>query len=409
MYAASGFVSHLLHTLTKLAEAFSVGSTVLAGNFNGARAYHEVGRTARDTFWLTIMFGSFFAVLLYSGASIHYLWCNADESIRVVGIPLLKLQAISVLFSFIYLGFFGFLRGIKNTIVPMYSFVIGGLVFVVVDYVLVLGKLGFPALGLQGSAIASIAQNFTMTVVLLSYILFDKENRKYAISLFTPFQTPSYFTALIVLSLPVMVDKVVFAMSYAWLSSMIMPMGKYWSATFSAVRQMEKVAIVPGLAFAQVITFLVSNDYARGNWEAIRSNIRKVVLLATCMVLSLLFIFSMFSTFLVSLFDHKAAFTDLAVHVFPIVSMLVIFDLLQLLLAGALRGAGDVRTVMWTRVIVCGLYFWPLSYVVSSLALPDMFKFIVLYSLFYLGTAFMSVFYINRIRGDNWHNQQGKL
>ncbi len=401
-YATLGLTNSLLHTITKLAEAFSVSSTVLAGRFNGAKLYQEVGKTARDTFWITLLLGLFFTIVLYSSSQAIYFWYDVPESIRIIGVPFLRLKAISVLFSFVYLGFFGFLRGIKNTAVPMYSFLLGAVVFIFFDYALVLGKFGFPALELQGSAIASIAQNVTMTFALLLYILFDKNNRKYVICLLQPLRSPSYIKELITLSLPVAIDKVVFAASYAWLYATICPMGKYWAATYTAVRDMEKLAILPAIAFAQVITFLVSNDYANGNWDAIRSNIYKALFLSAGMVVPLLLVLSLWPSYFIALFDKKDAFTGLAACVFPIVSIFVIFDLMQLILAGALRGAGDVKTVMFVRLFVFISYFWPASYLISLMALPDTLKFILLYGLFYLGTAFMSIIYINRLAGSGW-------
>lgn len=403
-YAAFGLTNQLLHNIIKLAEGFSVSATILTGRFNGIHSYSDVGRTARDIFWITFLLGAFFALLLYVGAPYIYVWYNVPESMSVSGIPFLRLRAFGVLFSFVYLGFCGFLRGIKNTTVPMYSFVVGGLIFVFFDYALVCGAFGFPALGLQGSAIASIIQSVTMALVLLLYILFDEHNRRYAITLFQPLKSPSYMRELVTLSIPVAIDKVVFAMSYTWLYATICPMGKYWAATYTAVRDMEKIAILPALAFAQVITFLVSNDYAKNRWDAIRSNINKALFLSTSLVVPLLIIFSLWPQCFVSFFDRKGAFIGLTAYVFPIVSIFVIFDLLQLILAGALRGAGDVKTVMWTRIAVFILYFWPVSYFITYLSLPESFRFIMLYASFYLGTAFMSIIYINRLRGTDWQN-----
>lgn len=402
-YAVLGMTNTLLHTIVKLAEAFAVGTTVLTGRFNGMHAYVDVGRTARDTFWLTIILGFLFSCSLYGGAYLLYLWYELPPSMVQLGIPFLRLRSLGLFFSFVYFGFVGFLRGIKNTMTPMCSFLVGAIVFILVDYALVLGNFGFPALGLQGSAIASIAQNIVMVAVLLVYIVFDRQNYKYLIRLFEPFRSPVYFKELIFLSLPVAVDKVVFAFSYVWLQLLICPMGKYWAATYCVTHSLEKVAILPAIALAQVVTLLVSNDFGKGDWDAVRSNVRKVLILAMCMVVPILVVFSLWTATFVSFFDQKAAFTDLAVKVFPLVSVFVVFDLLQLILSGALRGIGDVRVVMVVRVAICFLYFLPLSYLVSKMALDPLFKFILLYGLFYLGTAFMSLIYINRLRGNKWH------
>ena len=79
------------------------------------------------------------------------------------------------------------------------------------------------------------------------------------------------------------------------------------------------------------------------------------------------------------------------------------FDLLQLVLSGALRGAGNVKLVMTVRLLVCGFYFLPVSYILSQLAIEDTtLKLVLIYGSFYIGNALMSIVYINRFRGEDW-------
>lgn len=84
-------------------------------------------------------------------------------------------------------------------------------------------------------------------------------------------------------------------------------------------------------------------------------------------------------------------------------SLLSFFDILQVILSGALRGAGDVKTVMYVRLAVCLGFFMPSSYVLSHIAIENqVLKFVLIYSAFYIGTALMSFVYINRFRGNDW-------
>jgi Na+-driven multidrug efflux pump len=88
-------------------------------------------------------------------------------------------------------------------------------------------------------------------------------------------------------------------------------------------------------------------------------------------------------------------------------SVLVFFDLVQLILSGALRGAGDVKVVMWTRLAVCIGYFFPVSYFLTNLPIADpALKFLLIYGSFYVGNGLMSIVYINRLRGAKWKAQE---
>jgi MATE family multidrug resistance protein len=402
-YATLGATNNLLHWLTKIAEAISVGTVVVAGQFNGRQEYQKVGRVLADSFWVTVILGGIISLALFFGASMIYEWYGVPQKMIALGVPFLRLRALGIFFMFIFLAFIGFLRGIKNTRTPMNIFIIGSIVFVIFDYLFIFGKAGFPQLGLQGSAIASVIQYGVMLLVAVVIILSNKTYRIYAINLLDIAKDTSHIKDLLNVSWPVLIDKSVMALSYIWLCKMIASMGKVGIATFAVVKDMERFALLPAIALAQVVTLLVSNDFGKKNWHGIRNNVRKIVIIASVAVFSTLILFSLNPRPIVHLFDQKNIFSELAIFVFPILSILVFFDLLQLILAGALRGSGDVRAVMITRIIVSICFFVPMSYVLSQLYIEsNAAKFILIYGSFYIGNALMCVAYIRRFGSSAW-------
>lgn len=61
------------------------------------------------------------------------------------------------------------LREMKETFVPMLSGIIAIIVNLVFNYLLIFGKLGFPALGAMGAAIATVISRFVEMIVVVSY------------------------------------------------------------------------------------------------------------------------------------------------------------------------------------------------------------------------------------------------
>ena len=402
-YATLGVTKGFLHLIIKVGEALSVGTIVLSGQFNGKCSFHNAGRTIRDAFWITTILGIAFGGVLFFGAHTIYHWYGVSDEIIKLGVPFLRLQAIGVLCMFIYLALVGFLRGIKNSRTPMKIFMFGSLLFVFFDYVLIFGKWGFPKMGLQGSALATVIQYGSMMVIALAYVLGNKKNLKYGISLFSGLKDISYIKHLLTISWPVVLDKAIMAWAYVWLGKMVATMGTNGIAAACVVKDMERFAFLPALAFAQVITFLVSNDVGIKNWDGIKANIQKVLLLASGMVLVILGFFIYKRAYIIGLFDRTGDFTHLAMRAFPILSVFLLFDLLQLILSGALRGAGNVRIVMIVRFVTCFCYFVPVSYLLSTWHFADeSIKLILLYGSFYMGNALMSIWYIRRFRGESW-------
>lgn len=404
--ATLGATNNLIHTFIKMSESIMVGTLVLAGQFNGRGEYKEVGRAVQNAFWVTCLFGLAVSTALYFGAYWIYAWLGVPAEIIGLGVPYLHVRAIGIFFMFMYMALVGFLRGIKNTKVPMQIYIMGACILIVSEYLLMFGNYGFPELGLQGAAFASVIQFFFMTVVVLAYILLSQETRKYAFNLLHVFRSRAHTAELIRLTWPTFLDKTILTMAYIWLLKMIAPMGSCIVASFCVIKDMERVALAPAVAFASVITFLVSNDYGRKNWDSIKSNIKKTVFLGSFCVMGILVIFSMMPEFVIGIFDKKGEFVSMAARAFPILSILAFFDLLQVILSGALRGAANVKTVMMTRLLVCGGIFVPLSYCLTYLPMDDhVLKFIIIYGSFYACNGIMSFIYINRFRSEEWKKQ----
>jgi MATE family multidrug resistance protein len=198
-------------------------------------------------------------------------------------------------------------------------------------------------------------------------------------------------------------DKAIMAWAYVWLGKMISSMGTCGLAAFCVVKDMERISFLPAVAFAQVITFLVSNDVGIENWDSVKSNVKKVLFLATLMVSTILVLFIYNQSFIVTIFDKKGEFSDIAMQVFPLLSVFVLFDLLQLILSGALRGAGNVHIVMIVRFVTCFFYFVPVSYFLSQSNFDSIaLKLALIYGSFYFGNALMSIWYIRRFRSEGW-------
>ena len=390
-YATLGLTNTLLHFILKVAEGASVGILVITGQEN-IKEHKDIFTIFIHSLVYSCLLGILFAILLFIGADCIYTWYKVPLEIKELGVPFLKIRALSVFFSFIYFTCVGFLRGLKNSHIPMVAVIIGAIVFVCSDYLLIFGTSYWQGLGLYGSALASVIQYISMSIVLLAFIsyLFIKNNA---------FQKKSLQLSLLkrigALSLPVMIDKGIFAAAALWLGKCIAPMGVIAIASFAVIKDLERFAFLPAIAFAQVTTLLVSNLSFPKNYGYYLLTTKRILLLSLCMVMGTLAFCSLFPEKIIHLFDIKGDFTNFSATIFPIISVFVVFDVIQIILAAALRGRANVKLVMWTRLGVCFLFFIPLSYLFAQQNIThQILKFVLIYGSFYIGNALMSAFYI---------------
>jgi putative MATE family efflux protein len=403
IYGALAMGVNFLHSLIKLAEAIPVASIAIIGRHNGAQEYEKCGEGLGDTFWTTCIFGCTQFVIIFFAATHIYSWFGVPDEMIRIGAPFLQLKSLGLFFTFMTLGLLGFMRSIKNTKIPMLINLLGIGIFMFFDYSLVLGKFGFAQHGLMGSAYASLIQNFLMFGASLAYILGNPAYTKYFKKVFFMFFNPTKMLRILNLSWPIIIDKSMIALSYVWLSKMLATMGTYAIASYDVIKNLERSAFLPVMASAAVVTFLVSNSLGAQDPDGAVANIKKVYIITFFTVLAGIVILNINSRYFISIFDPHNNFTDFAATVLPIISGMLFLDFTQVILAGALRGAGDVKTVMMARLVICPLFFVPVSWTLSKIpGLTIVTRYALVYSSFYLTTGLIGIWYFYRIRSNAW-------
>ncbi|MFA5306798.1 MAG: MATE family efflux transporter [Candidatus Babeliales bacterium] len=407
VYGALGMGSHVMHALNKLGEAIPVAATAVIGRHNGAQEYEKCGEDLGDTFWTTFFLGFVQFTFFYFCAAGFYHWLGVPEDMVVHGTPFLMLKSFGMWLAFITFGLLSFIRAVKNTRVPMLVCLVGIVTFIFFDYGLVLGKFYLPRLGLLGSSVATVIEYGFMTSISLFYILTNPDYKKYFAKIFFSVFNVRRALNLLNLSWPIVIDKTTIALSYIWLAKQIAHLGTQSIASFDVIKNLERMAFVPVMASATIITFLVSNYLGARDYDGATATIKKLYLFSCITVLISLIFLCINATYCVSFFDPANKLTTFAAAALTPISLLVFFDFTQVFLAGALRGAGDVKTVMWTRVIVCGCFFVPISSYFNSLPnISNLMKFVFIYGSFYVTTGIIGLVYLLRINSHKWHQQK---
>lgn len=406
-YGAIGMAAGFLQTIIKLAEAIPVATVAIYGRYNGRGEYEKCGEGLGDTFWTTCFLGfvQFFIVLI--GANFIFSMLGVPDDMTAIGANFLRIKSLGFFFMFTLMAFIGFMRAIKNTRIPMVLTALGIALYLILAPLLAFGGVGIPALGHNGIAIATVIEFAIMNIMAITYILLSNDYKKYFTRIF--FSIFSYKRALHLLDIswPIMVDKSLVAWSYVWLSGMIAAMGKISIGSYVIVRDLERFAFIPAMASGQIIAFLVSNRLGANDPDGASANIKKVLLLTAVTVIPSLVILCLGSNFFISFFDTTHELAAFASKVLPYMSLLVIFDFTQVVLSGALRGAGDVKTVMLGRFLACICFFVPCSWIISKVPLHSpTIKFTLIYGCFYLATGVMGLIFLLRMRNHEWQNRK---
>ena len=313
-------------------------------------AVREVRRSVRMALWLAVASGLVGMALCWQGAAIarltgqsEVLSQRAGAFLEIVSFAMIPMICASVLRNFVAaLGRPIFATAITG--VALIASLIG-------NYAFVFGNLGAPALGLEGSALASV---ITALVQLISYLIairLDRRLRRYRI-LGNWWRTEwSRMRELLRLGLPVMVIIIAEAGLFSGAAFLMGRIGEAELAGHTVALQIAALAFQIPFGIGQAATIRVgyhfgAQDHAaigRAGWTGIAMGAGFMTLTAGAM----LFAPGLLLRIYIDPAEAKnAAMAGFAVRYMAVAAAFQLFDGIQAVAAGALRGLQDTRMPM---------------------------------------------------------------
>ncbi len=149
--------------------------TVICSQYWGKSEKDPIKKTASAALKLSLCVGLILSVICVCFPEWAVSLFSSEPSSVEYGASYLRILAVSFPFFCFTMVFIAAERAAEAPRLGLYISAISLGVNITLNYLLILGKLGFPALGVVGAAIATLAARITETAVILIYILiFDK-------------------------------------------------------------------------------------------------------------------------------------------------------------------------------------------------------------------------------------------
>ncbi|MBN2715188.1 MAG: MATE family efflux transporter [Deltaproteobacteria bacterium] len=252
-----------------------------------------------------------------------------------------------------------FFSGIGRTRLVMLAAVASMLVNVGLNYILIFGKFGLPALGIDGAAYGTIAAGGVGVLVLaLSY--FRKANQHEFDVLGGLRFDRGLMRELWRLGAPSGVELFLNLLAFTLLITIFHGQGLVVAAAVTITFNWDMVAFIPLLGINVGVTTLVGRYVGKKDLGTAHKSMKSGLLLAVGYMLGLMIVFGAFPGPLVSLFKPDNVGTQwqmiepLAERMVQLISIYLLADAVTIVFSGALRGAGDT---FWTMVLSVAIHW----------------------------------------------------
>ncbi|MGD1861819.1 MAG: MATE family efflux transporter [Leptolyngbyaceae cyanobacterium] len=324
----------------------------LAAEAYGAQQPHRVGQITRQGLWLALM-------MALLGVPIM---ANLSDGLRSLGqsptvIALADNYLDIIRWGFLPALWFAVMRCTATALArtrPIFIIMLGANLFNVAgNYLLAFGKLGFPALGLRGLAIASVLSHLIMCLSLLGYLLYHRRGFFRPYQLFEPpWQLrPRLLKRLLVLGLPIGIVTILENGLFTVMTLMVGAIGTHVLAAQQLALQTVIIVFMLPLGMSYAATARVGQWYGRGDWDGVqRAALVSVGLtIATMVIFGVIFV--LFPTPLIGVYlnvndpDNQAVL-QAGVAMLTVAGFGQVVDGVQRTANGVLQGLQDTRVPM---------------------------------------------------------------
>lgn len=362
--AAVGSTTALVNIMVFFFNGFSVGAGVVIARHFGARNMQKlhisVETTMAATFAMCVLFtvGGVLAVkpMLRFMATPDDVFQDATTYLRIY------IAGISGLL--IYNMGSGILRAVGDTTRPLYFLVLTSVMNIVLDLVFVLGL----KLGISGVAFATIISQFISAGLTLRLLSGTEDIYKLT---WNDLKIDwDVLRQIFAVGLPTAIQSVLTSFSNAFVQSYINSFGSGVMAGWSTYNKLDQFVFLPIQSLSMAATTFVSQNLGAGQKERAAKGTFATVGFSLAVTAVIVTFVQIFAKTLVALFTSDEEVITLGAMFVATNSFFLLFNCINHVLAGALRGRGDSRAPMiimlLTFVLMRQIYLFVLTRYISN-------------------------------------------
>jgi multidrug resistance protein, MATE family len=305
-----------------------------------------------------------------SAALMGVLWI-VDELLGRLGInpavlretaPFLKALSWSTFPLLFFFALRGYLQGMNLVRPVTLALMSANVVNAVGDWLLIYGRLGFRAMGAEGSAWSTVVARVYMGAVLALFVLYH-DNRRQTGLLKGPLRpNAARIRRLIALGLPAATQIVVEIGVFAVATVLAGKLDAVWLAAHQIAMNTASFTFMVPLGVGAAAAVRVGQALGRGDPQAAGHSGWTAMALGAAFMSSAALAFLLAPRIIARIYTPDPAVIEASASLLVVAALFQLFDGLQAVATGALRGAGDTRTPMLCHTVMYWLIGLPLGY-----------------------------------------------
>ncbi|MEM9548177.1 MAG: MATE family efflux transporter [Bacteroidota bacterium] len=392
--AAVSLAVAIIAVPTVIGMGIAVALPTLISEADGAGEDKKVSQYFKHGFVINLLIGLIAGGLFILGLPILDD-IGQDPGVVVLAKEYIFVSALGLVPMMIFMTFRGFSDGMSETKPPMIAMLLGNVLNVILNYIFIFGKLGAPALGVEGAALASLIARVFMIVFIVLLLLKWKNLWCYIKA--CNFKTYQSVMASKIFEIGIPSSlQYFFEISAFSGAALIMGMvSKNAQAAHQISINISSVTFMICSGLAMAATIRVGNQLGKKDYNAMRSAGLSAFIQVTLMMAVCSLIFVLFRSYLPLLYINDMKVVEIASLLLIFAAIFQIPDGLQVTALSALRGIQDVKIPTFITFFSYYIIGIPISYftaITFEMGAPGVWLGLLV-GLFFSATLLMIRFY----------------
>ncbi len=351
----------LFTTIALFGGGILLGLDTLVPQAFGAGHIEDCHRSLLASIYLSLpLAGVLMAILWRLSPFLNSFGINAN--VLNLAIPYLKALSCSTWPLLLYFALRGYLQGMNQVRPVMFALISANLVNVCGNWILIYGHLGMPAMGAVGSGWSTCLARIYMVLVLVAYALYHDRRNQTGMAGTSLQPDFARLRRLFGLGFPAAMQITAEVGVFAVATTLIAKLDAASLAAHQIALNAASATYMVPLGIASAAAVRVGQALGREDAKAVGESGWTAVGLGGAFMSLAALAFLLFPQSIVRAFTPDPAVMKTGVSLLAVAAFFQLFDGLQTVSTGALRGAGDTRTPMLAHLLAYWLLGLPLGY-----------------------------------------------
>lgn len=363
--AAVSLVHSVFMIVMVIGLGIAYGLTPLIAQENGKKNHKECGELLANSLTINIISGIILFCMVYFGSMAIIDHLDQDPEVVREAKPYLFLLGLSIVPIMIFSAFKQFAEGLGFTRQAMNITIWGNVLNIILAIVFVKGMFGIEPMGIRGVGYSTLIDRCLMAIVMGLYVFKSTIFKKYIPSFRLLALQISKCREILKIGAPVALQYVFEMGAFATAAVMAGTFGPDIQAAHQIAITLASMAYMMGSGVASAATIMIGNNYGKGRFDRLKKYANTNYFLILAFMCITAFIFAVFNQYLPWIFTQDQAVIAIAAQLLIIAGIFQLFDGVQVVGLGVLRGMGDVNKPTLITFVSYWLIGLPIGYLIG--------------------------------------------